>query len=153
MAFDFHKQIKVGDIGEELIFNYYPEPLLKYAGNKADFKMLKTGELLEVKTDTYPMDDTLNFFMERWSDVHKEKPGGPWQSRKHRVKRYVYLFVKDGVYFQFPDIKHLCKEVDSIVKAKKLRLIYIKNKGWTTAGYLIKREWLEHIYDEYELPK
>jgi hypothetical protein len=133
-SWSFHEQLKVGERGQELFIQYYHQPLVVYPDRKADFQVVNTGELLELKSDTYNMQKTVNFFFERWSDVH-------------RVSRYVYMFVRHNHYFEFDNIKLLCKELDKLTK--KQGLIYVKNRGYVTAGYTVPREKVKHLYEEY----
>lgn len=147
-AWDFKDQLVVGDRGQELFIQYYHEPLVIYPPHKADFQVVSSSKLLELKTDTYNIEKTPYFFMERWSDVHQEKPGGPWQSKKNKVDLFCYMFVRHNIYFEFTSIPALCKELDGLTA--KMGLVYIKNKGWVTAGYKVPRDALKHLYKEYQ---
>jgi hypothetical protein len=144
---DFKKQLTVGDRGEELFMEHYHSPLIVYPEHKADFKRVSDGKLVELKTDTYNMEKTPNFFWERWGDVHKEKPGGPWRALADRVPIFVYMFVRHNVYYEFSDLKALCKLLDQLTEKKGM--IYIKNRNWITGGYAIPRELVKHLYKEH----
>ena len=78
--FDFNTQLSTGNIGEDhfkqLYSNLNP---VKSEDLKYDFK-LSNGSTVELKTDTYDMEDTPNFFMEYYSDMKKLKIGGPWRA-------------------------------------------------------------------------
>lgn len=145
----FSKQLKVGEQGEQLILNHYREPIVYYKGRRADFVLPLTGELLELKTDTYDRQKTSNFFFERWSDVDNKKPGGPWQARAKSASRFIYLFMSDGTYYEFQDIDKLCRLLDQY--CTKLEPIRILNKGWTTVGYKVPRDALSHLWEEYKI--
>ena len=146
--FDFKAQLKVGDRGEELFLERYPGKIEVYPGREYDFTCKKTGLTIELKTDTYNMDKTANFFMERFSDVHKQTSGGPWRAHGDDVNIFVYYFVRHNLWYQFNNLRGLCERLDELTK--KQGMIYIKNKGWVTAGYTVKRVDLEDLYDIYE---
>ena len=151
-TWDFKEQLALGLKAQQEFMEFYHEPVVLATTLAYDFKVVSSGKKLELKADDWDHEETENFFFERWSDVHKEKPGGPWQSRKKRADVFVYLFSRNGIYYQFNDIKRLCKVLEQIVRREKLGLIYIKNKGWFTAGYKIPRHMLEELYEVYEVP-
>lgn len=148
--FDFKEQIKVGDRGQELFLQNYHSPLVVFPEHKADFKRVSDGKLVELKTDTYNMEKTPNFFWEYLSDIQKLKPGGPWQSRMHRVPVFCYMFVRHNVYYEF-DTKELVKFLTPIAEEihAKNKLLWIKNKGWITGGFTYPREAMKHLYTEH----
>jgi hypothetical protein len=146
--FDFKEQIAIGDVGQRLFIQHYHTPIVQFGPHKADFKRLSDGKLVELKTDSYDMGKTENFFIERFSSFNTKSPGGPWQSKEKRVPIFCYFFIKNGVYFEF-DTKELVKFLDPI--AEKAGLIFIPNKGWTTAGFKVPREKLKHLYTEHKI--
>ncbi len=148
---DFSKQIEVGSRGEELFQEYYPTKLSIHPENDYDFVCTETKKKIELKTDTYNMNKTDNFFIERYSDVHKKSPGGPWQSHGKGVDIFCYYFVRHNMWFQFEDLPKLIKRIEELTKGQGL--IYIKNKGWVTGGYKINRNDLADLYDIYEFIK
>jgi hypothetical protein len=145
---DFRDQLVVGSRGEELFLQHYHSPLVIYPEHRADFKRVSDGALVELKSDTYNIDKTPYFFMERWSDFHQKKPGGPWQSREKRVDVFCYLFVRHNIYYEFNDLKVLTKELDKLTD--KQGMVFVKNKGWVTAGFKVLREALKGLYTRYE---
>lgn len=146
-VFDFRTQLQLGDRAEELFLQHYHEPLIFHTTLKADFQVVNTGELLELKTDTYNMEKTPNFFWERWSDFHNKKPGGPWQSRRNRVSRYCYMFSRHNTYFEFSDMKRLIGRLNKAIKGKYG--ITVKNKGWLTVGFPLPRLDFEDLYVQH----
>lgn len=139
-TFNFQTQLAIGKEGEALFLSKYPD-LQQTDGRKGDF-VGKSGRKIELKIDTYSMEKTGNFFIERFSDLGKEKPGGPFQSEGHDVYYFCYLFVKQGFIYWFelkPLLEFLRKNEASYEKR------YIKNRGWTTLGYLVPRSSLEHL--------
>ncbi len=147
-AFDFKGQLAVGDRGEELFLERYPRKLEVFPGKAYDFTVKSSRETLELKTDTYNMKKSENFFFERYSCVDKKSPGGPWRAKKDKVDIFCYYFVRHNVWFEFRDVPALIKRLDALTK--KQGLIYVKNRGWITGGYKVKREDLEDLYSIYE---
>lgn len=143
----FKKQLQVGNKGESLFLEFYHSPINKLREYKADFIRLTDGKLVELKTDTYSMDKTPYFFIERWSDIEKKKPGSVWQSSKKGVGVFCYMFINDRTYFEFSDLPALLRELDKLTQ--DMYLIRIPNKGWTSGGYKVPREALKHLYKEY----
>lgn len=133
-SFSWREQLQVGDRGEELLLEHYPSPLVVYPANKADFRRLSDGKLLELKTDTYSLEHTENCFFERWGNLDKTKPGGPWRARKDSVPIFIYYFVRHNIWLEW-DTKELCKVLDK--KCKKSKLIPVKTHGWAVLGYKV----------------
>ena len=147
--FDFKVQLEVGQSGEADFLNMYPSKLEIHPGFDGDFICKKTGDKIELKTDTYRMSDTPNFFIERYSDFHKKSPGSVWQALEHGCKRFCYYFVKDGVYFEFDNLPKLCNRLEKLIEGRSY--IQVKNKAWVTIGYTIKREDLSDLYTEWSI--
>ena len=105
-VFDFEEQNKVGKLGEAFVKKYWTVPLRKLEGKGPDFLDLD-GNLLEVKTDSYDHDKTVNLFIERWSDYSKERPGGPWQAMEKGSTVFIYLFISSKIWYVFKDIPAL----------------------------------------------
>lgn len=154
MTFNFKTQLAVGDAGEKWFIENYHSPIVQIKAHKADFRRIDDGRVIELKTDTYSMDKTPNFFIERYSDFAKKSPGGIWQSKAKRVKIFCYFFIKDGVYFEF-DLAALVKELTPIADEieRKGKFLWIKNTGWVTAGFTYPREKLKHLFTEHRITK
>lgn len=142
--FKFDEQIKVGLAGEQLFLAHYPHILSPCPDDRADFIIQELGELIELKTDTYSMEKTPNFFMEKYSDTGKKTLGGPWRAERDGVHRFIYLFQSDRVWFEFTDIPNLIKRLESLTSGRGY--VNIKNRGWTTSGYKVKRDELADLY-------
>lgn len=152
-TFNFQKQNEIGKKGEErFALNYHDGKLQKLDGKSpiGDF-MRPDGRIIELKTDTYPMARTPNFFMEFHSNVAKQTVGGPWRTYVQGADILVYLYSSDGIYFQFEDIQQLVYTLDDIIKKKKLKVSRVNNKSWVTTGYKIEREWIKDLYSEHRL--
>ena len=148
--FSFKAQLAVGTRGEELFLDNYPTKLEIHPDRDGDFICTETGRKIELKTDTYNIEKTDNFFIERWSSVYSEpkKPGGVWQAVGHGCEIFCYYFVRHNIWFQFEDLEALCGRLNELTEGKGL--VYIKNNGWTTAGYKVKRSDLADLYKEYK---
>lgn len=131
---NFKDDLGRGQKGETAFHSLYPH-LTRLSGRGADFIDESTGETYEIKTDYY---DSPNFFMERWSDVDKGKPGGPWQSEEKKITYYVYLFIQQGELYIF-SVKDLVSRLNEI-KNPNARLI--QNRTWTTMGYIVPKKEL-----------
>ena len=144
-VFNFKDQLRIGDIGEADFIKIYEklEPV-KSKNRQIDFT-LNNGKTVELKTDSYPMDKTVNFFMEKNTILPDETdiPGGPWRSREHKVDYFVYYYMTDKVFFWFDPIT-LCKYLDKYIKTNKVKPIAIPNrdsngKTFRSYGYKIPR--------------
>lgn len=143
--FNFQAQLTVGSRGEELFLERYPDKLAIHPHNAYDFDCLTTGRKIELKTDTYNINKTNNFFMERYSDVHRQSPGGVWQSAEKGVDVFCYYFVRHNIWFQFNDLPELITRLEDLTARQGL--VYIKNKGWVTAGYTVPRDDLADLFE------
>lgn len=147
-SFDFNIQLTVGSRGEELFLERYPSELIVHPEHAYDFDCVKTGAKIELKTDTYDINKTDNFFIERYSDVHKKSPGGVWQSYEKGVTIFCYYFVRNNIWFQFNDLPKLITRLNDLTANQGM--IYIKNKGWVTAGFKVNRDDLSDLFDVWE---
>jgi hypothetical protein len=137
--YDFEKQKKVGDRGEKMFLTYYPE-CEKGDGIIADFYFDK--QKVELKTDTWKMSETENFFMERFSDTKTEKLGGPFRAAAEGAEWFVYLYIKDKVFYWFR-VSTLVPFLENYIKTLKYKTV--RNKAWITTGYAVPRAAIEHL--------
>lgn len=148
----FFKSVKIGQIGEKHVANHVDE-LAWISQNEetvADFRVIKTGELVELKTEYgYTTKSTPNFFLERFRNL-KGQPGGPWYSHINSVRWFMKLFA-DGHLFIF-ETKELIDRVDFLINKNNLKEVFIRGEHRDTIGYLIKRSDLRDIYKKVELP-
>jgi len=147
-SWGFKEQLVVGTRGEELFMERYPRKLEIYPGRAYDFTLKNSRETLELKTDTYNIDKSDNFFFERFSDVHKESPGGPWRACKDGVDIFCYYFVRHNIWFEFRDLPPLVSRLNDLTS--KQGLVYIRNKGWTTGGYKVPRDLVMDLCSVWE---
>jgi hypothetical protein len=146
--FDFLESKKIGDSGEELFLSYLSDKIEKADGYKFDFITKADKKTIELKTDMYDPKSTSNFFIERYSDIVLKKDGGPWRALKDNVNFYVYFYPMAMEYYTF-NPKTLVSVVDALPKKKE---IMINNKGFTTMGYLINRNFIKQYYIKKQFP-
>lgn len=141
-VFDFKKQLKTGDIGEKLFLTYYKNKNAKKTDGKV-FDFTTDLGTVELKTDTYSMLETPNFFMEKYGNIKTQALGGPWRAFKDGVDFFVYFFLSNKVFFWFKS-SELCSFLD--VQTQNIPQRIIRNNGWETVGYLINRDSCKHLY-------
>lgn len=141
-VFDFDEQMELGDLGEKLFKEEY-KSISPVKSEDLNYDFNTSEGTVELKTDSYCMHRTKNFFMEKFSDNNNKNLGGPWRAFSHNVDYFVYLFVEQNTYFWFEPEK-LCLFLDDYIK--DLSYINVKNKGWTTVGYKIPREALKNVW-------
>lgn len=151
--FSFKEQLKVSRKGELLFLKKWPHPVTKLEGKGPDF-MDTEGRVIELKTDTYDIRKTENFFMEVWSVAPREgkpgKPGGPWQAASKGCTCFVYLFLTNKTWFIFEDVPALLTTLDKLRENNKY-LVAVRNAGYTTLGLKVKRSDLAGLYREVKL--
>lgn len=147
--FNFESQKKIGDKGEELFLKQYGHIVERTDGYKGDFRIKETGEILELKTDTYLTSETPNFFMEAYSIIESETPGGPWQAQNHGCKFFVYFFMNSGEAFLFT-VSELVSFLDGYISRTNPHMKEVPNDGWNskynTGGYALNRNLFKHIF-------
>lgn len=137
-TFYFNKQNSIGAKGEDYFVNCY-EGAEKTDGRKFDLKY--NGDSVELKTDTYSINKTENFFMERYGNCEQKSDGGPWRAKKDGVKYFVYLYSNDNVFYWF-DTNLLVDELENIIAKEKPKQRFVNNKNYKTMGFAIKRNFL-----------
>jgi hypothetical protein len=142
--FDFDEQLNVGNDGESVFAKHYARlKPVKSTDRKIDF-ILGDGRSVELKTDTYDMEKTPNFFMEIFGDIDAEKIGGPWRAMQDGVDLFVYFFPKNKTFFWFKTVA-LCRKLDELVAQQNLTPKEIRNKGWSARGYVVPRNLLKSV--------
>lgn len=139
-TWDMQTQLAVGAAGELAFLKKYTD-LVHLDGRKGDFIGV-TKRKIELKSDTRSITKTPNFFIERWSSLEKQKPGGPWQSKEHGCYYFVYLFVKEGTIY-WMEVEPLLEWIEK--HESEYKRIKVFNRGWTAEGLLVPRASLEHL--------
>lgn len=142
--FDFKEQLVIGDRGENQFVDYYPNFRLKKSEDRRYDFISGNGKTIELKTDTYDMDKTPNFFMELHSDMKVKSLGGPWRAEKDNVDYFVYYFIKNKTLFWFR-VKDMFPVLLEYIRVNKPRTKFIPNKGWNAEGYAIPRAALASV--------
>ena len=144
MKHSFSKSLEVGKAGELAFMELWPG-LERLDGRTHDFFSPSSGKTIELKTDSYDMNKTANFFIELWSDLEQEKVGGPWQARKNATDLWIYYFRQNQTAFEF-NVAELAEWTDKNHAAYKP--VHIFNPSWVTAGIKVPREALAFLYIE-----
>jgi|ERR1017187_2085055 hypothetical protein len=140
--FDFNKQMKIGNNGEDFFCECYKDRSpIKSSFREFDV-IIDGNKMVEIKTDSYSMDSTPNFFMERYGDKERTKEAGPWRAKKDSLNYFCYLFIKDKTFFWFYP-QELCDFLDNHIN--ELEEKEIRNKGWSAIGFCVEREKIKHL--------
>jgi hypothetical protein len=145
---NFKASLGVGKIGEVMYYSLHEGRLEQLNGRAADFRDMVTGDLHELKLDTYDMSKTSNFFIEQYSDVARKTSGGPFRALENGCKYFAYMFVQNLKLFTFetaPLVNRL-KELEPT-----LSITEVPNSGWITTGFRVNRELLKDLYVEQDL--
>lgn len=141
-VFGFQKQLAFGDKGEDFFVKCYKKRGAKKVAIREYDMIIDGDKSVELKSDSYPMSKTENFFFERYRNKETKKAGGPWQSNEHGCEYFVYCYIQDKTFFWFKT-SDLCKFLNKIIK--KYPAKQIRNKGWSCIGYCIPREIVRHL--------
>lgn len=144
-TFYFSKQKKFGDKGENKFIEFYQKELKARAGDGKTIDILiNENESVELKTDSYGLEDTENFFIERYGNIDKKKDGSVWRGSTDKIKWFVYYYIKDNTFFWF-DVEKLKDFVDKNDNLFQVR--EVKNPGYSSMGYLVPRETVKHLVE------
>lgn len=144
-TFSFKTQLSFGDKGERDFQEHYAHlGPVKSEDRRIDFT-LKDGKTVELKTDSYGMDKTDNFFFEVLSSTDSGKLGGVYRAYEDGIDYFVYYYSADRTFFWF-DVKKLYAEVKKLIESGEYKIKNIKNRNWITQGFALPREKFEHIH-------
>lgn len=132
-----------GKPGEAEFKRSFPITLIQLSGFGADFLCSDGTTTIEIKTD-FNKWNSPNFFMERYSSVSKESPGGPFQSDMKGVEYFIYWFWETREYYIF-ETAELVHFLNKYIETKKPKLKEVMNDGYVTVGYAIPRSALKHL--------
>lgn len=148
-TFSMAAQLKKGKKAEQDFLEKYGQgAIVRTDGRKGDMQVKWSRAILELKTDFYSK--STNLFMERWSveatpDRPEGKPGGPWQSLQHGSVYYLYWFPDTDELFVFSTAA-LVKYLEDNLSG--FRPCPVRNKGYTTLGYIVPKEKLLKFHEE-----
>ena len=147
-VYSFNLQKRAGKIGETLFFEAHKDDLIREDGRKKDFSVISTGQGIELKTDSYHINETKNFFFERYSNAEKGTPGGPWQALENGTEWFCYMFIPALTCYKF-STKELVEKLETLIV--NLAPTEIKNEKHTTLGYRVPRDWVGQLSSPYKL--
>lgn len=139
---NFQSDLARGRIGELAFIHACEGTVEPLDGREGDAKIKGTRTKLEIKSDSYNMDKTPNFFMEKYRSGNK--PGGVYQSIEHGCKYYIYVYVPNSEIFIF-DTRALADRLDLLHDSKNLTLTSVGNGSYTTRGLKIHRDWVTDL--------
>jgi len=147
-TFSMAAQLKKGKAAEKQFLEKYGKgAIVRTDGRKGDLQVKWSRAIIELKTDFYSK--STNLFMERWSvEATAEragKPGGPWQSLQHGSAYYFYWFPETDELFVF-NTSVLVDFLDAHLAS--FRPCPVRNKGYTTLGYIVPKEKLLKFHEE-----
>lgn len=146
----FKSSLAKGQKGEELLLKVWPG-LTRLDGRKHDFVDAQ-GKTYELKSDSYSIEKTKNFFIELVSNIQGFKVGGPAQALKNETDFWIYMYPTSNVMFIF-NTTELVEEINKLLISEQLQLSLIPNRGYSTIGVKMPRELLKHIYKERSFSK
>lgn len=138
MARNFAADLQKGLLGQQLLLKIFKN-LTHIDGRKGDV-VAPNGDKLEVKCDYHGMTKSPNIFAERYSSVETLSNGGVWQAAAHGCPWFIYLYAPD-VYGMGWRTETLLQQLEAL--SPKLRQVEVRNKTWTTLGYLAPRALLK----------
>lgn len=139
---NFHKDLSVGRIGELALIHACNGTLEPTDGREGDARIVGTKNVVEIKTDSYDMDRTTNFFMEKYRSGNR--PGGAWQSLEHGCKYFIYCFSQNAEIFVF-NTAALVDRLNLLHDSKNLTLTSVGNGSYTTRGLKVHRDWVTDL--------
>lgn len=150
-VFEFNKQEEKGKAGERSILKAWPDKFEWFDGDEYDLVYNLTTSV-EVKTETrWTLQNTPNFFMERYSDDIKFKSGGPWRAEEDNVDVFISYFIQNDVLFWFDDVQALVKRCEEGISEFNVKVKYINNGRYNTIGYPIRRYWFKDLYKKINI--
>jgi hypothetical protein len=142
--------LRRGDVLD--VYDVQDDPQYYYKGDLMVVRKDGSVQFIEVKCESsYTRKATENLAIERYSDLDKRKPGGPWSSDAHF---YVHVYA-DGLLV----VMNRARLVDWLERVLSLdreafAFRQIPNQGWVTGTYLVPRQLARQAlgawYREYE---
>lgn len=139
-VFEFEKSLRKGKKAESEFHELFKDKVERLEGYMADFKILRTGETIELKTESRCETETPNLFIERYS--YGTEPGGPYQAANKGSTYYIHYFPKTQAFYVYRTAT-LVTWLNANVP--RPWLFNIKNKSHTTRGFVVRRSQLEAI--------
>lgn len=144
MTANFTSDLKRGQIGQDIFKVKYPEYIGTVGYNRIDFNNPKTGESVELKSDSYDMNKTPNLFLEKYSNHKTRTLGGPFSAAEAEVTWFVYYFVKNDTAFWYKP-EELVEWLNQWEGSADKNLIGVRNAGYVTLGLKTPRDLVQHL--------
>lgn len=148
-TFSMAAQLKKGKAAEKQFLERYGQgAIVRTDGRKGDLQVKWSRAVIELKTDFYSK--STNLFMERWSVAPTDEKsdgrvGGPWQSLQHGSAYYLYWFPETEELFVFTT-RVLVDFLEASLA--NFRPCPVRNKGYTTLGYIVPKAILLKFHEE-----
>jgi hypothetical protein len=143
----FNASYLKGRAYEEILVKAFPDRLELMDGKTADIKHKPSGKMLEVKTEMRSLDDTPNYFVERFSNSGRVD-GGAWQALGKSVELFGFYFPKSKRFHLFLTSEFV-RRAEQYLAERKPRMIEIPTAGtwetYTTIGCPIPRSYFADL--------
>lgn len=150
MVYLFNEQLKKGQLGEACVEAMFPWMWERIKGRKGDLKYIngkEKGKILELKTDLKV--NSPNFFVEEYSILKEEKPGGPEQAKIKGAEHYAFFNPHKRLLFIFETNKFI-KQINKIKDTFPLKNVW--NPTYKTSGRAIPISIIEPMaYEKLDL--
>ncbi len=139
--FLFSKQLKVGDLGENLFLESYNELNPRKSNVREIDFTIDGNKKVELKSDAHSI-SIGNFFIERYGNIDKKADGSIWRSYNDGLDFFVYCFLPEKTFFWFevPAFKNYMDK-----NRDKFEQKIIKNTTWSAMGYLLPQTKVQHL--------
>lgn len=161
---NFHRCKEIGKNGEEFLANLYANEWEKLDGKQGDLltkehALIPNPVKIEVKSDNHPKalaaftsNTTPNEFHERYSNLDKQSPGGPWQALEHNCPVFMYFFTCGDVrLLSIYNTEKLITRLEDIIDSGKYKGHKVFNKTYLTWGFAIPRTELSDLHTTLDL--
>lgn len=138
--FEFEKSLKKGKKAEAEFHELFLDKVDRLDGYAADFVIKRTGDTIELKTESRCESETPNIFIEKYS--YGNEPGGPYQAAKKGSTYYIHYFPKTQAFYVYRTTTLVTWLNTNVPRPW---LLNIRNKNHTTRGFTVRRSQLESI--------
>jgi hypothetical protein len=158
-GFSFKEKLKEGLAREQEFLRLWGKTLGLTASPTSEwgFDMYHaSGQKAELKTEARAFESTPNVFVERWSSMEAQTPGGPWQSLSKGVSLLYHWFpsaagLPAGRVLLFDSLPLLILNIEK--RGLVLKEVLNKEENGRPAfrggGYAVKRDSVRHLLVEY----
>lgn len=146
-SFNFDTQFSKGEKWEITILLKYFPIFIKSKVRAYDLFDVERFLKIELKSeDDYSIWNTNNFFIERFSNIKTGTLGGVFRAYKDNVDYICHYFPIDNCEFWFS----ISEFYNAVTKLESnYKLIKVKNKNYSTGGYIIPRSEIIKLCPSY----